>query len=103
MATQEARCAVVQVLIADHKYGTPLPKEEVVSRTAVEDDGEAKTAFEELKQQPFVRYGRQRGMMIDSSRFGDLADYLYYECGWKPFVIESRLKHYEGWEKHDWM
>lgn len=103
MATQEARCAVVQVLIADHRYGTPLSKGEVVNRAAVRDDGEAKTAFEELKQQPFVLHNRQRGMMINSSRFGDLADYLYHRCNWKPFVIESRLKHYEGWAEHDWM
>ena len=101
MVAQEARCAVVQVLIADHKYGTPLPRVEVVSRAAVKDDGEAKTAFEKIKRQPFISYNRQRGMTIDSSRFGDLADYLYYKCGWEPFAIESRLKHYEGWNEHD--
>lgn len=102
MVTQEARCAIVQVLISDHKYGTPLPKDEIVSRAAVKDDGEAKTAFEEIKQQPFILHNRQRGMMIESSRFGDLADYLFHKCGWEPFMIESRLKHYEGWGEHEW-
>ncbi|SEP28039.1 hypothetical protein SAMN05216388_106216, partial [Halorientalis persicus] len=31
-----------------------------------------------------------------------LADVLYHECDWEPFEIKSRLKHYEGWENHNW-
>jgi len=26
----------------------------------------------------------------------------YHECGWEPWEIESRLKHYEGIDNHDW-
>lgn len=79
-----------------------MPKDEVVRRAGVQDDGDAKTAFEELKHQPFILHNRQRGMMLNNSRFGDLADYLYHQCGWEPFTIDCRLKHYEGWEEHGW-
>ena len=37
-----------------------------------------------------------------SYAFDQLAHVLYHECEWEPFVIESRLKHYEGIDTHDW-
>lgn len=102
MASEEARCAVVSVLVSDHKWGTPLKDEELIRRTAHENDGEIKEAIDELKQKVFILYSNARGMMIDSSHFGALADYLFNRCCWRPFVIKSRLKHYEGWNEHSW-
>lgn len=95
-------CAVIAVLISEHKYGTPLPEDDIVSKAAVEHDGDAKTAFDDLQQKPFVRYNPARGMILDNSYFGQLADFLYYRCDWSKIQIESRLKHYEGWKNHDW-
>ncbi len=95
-------CAILAVLISNHAYGTPMDKDSVVNRAAVSDKGKAKDAFEVVQIEPFVRHNPNRGMLLNSSRFGELADFLYYNCEWEPFVIKSRLKHYEGWKNHDW-
>lgn len=39
---------------------------------------------------------------LDTDSFGRLADALYHECEWNAFQVKSRLKHYEGWERHEW-
>lgn len=40
--------------------------------------------------------------MLDSSRFGDLADYLHDRCGWPEWELRTKLKQYEAWDDHDW-
>lgn len=82
-----------------------MEKDEIVSRAAVEDDQDAKEAYQELASSgahPFVYEDGTRGLVLNNSRFGDLADYLYYQCGWPAYAIKSRLKHYEGWDNHGW-
>lgn len=106
MASHEVICAVLAYLISEHSYGTPTGKQLAVNRAGVRSDqlGEAKEAFEELRDYaPFIDDCDERGIKIDNSKFGKLADYLYDRCeGWDQDRIHSRLKHYEGWSKHDW-
>jgi len=58
--------------------------------------------YRKLRSKPYITNQGNRGIELDNSEFGHLADVLYHECDWEPFEIKSRLKHYEGWETHDW-
>ncbi|GAB3690407.1 hypothetical protein GCM10028857_26750 [Salinarchaeum chitinilyticum] len=106
MASHEVICSVLAFLISEHSYGSPTGKEFAVNRAGVRSDqlGEAKEAFEELREEaPFVVDRGARGIELDSSSFGTLADYLYARCdGWTEDQIQLRLKHYEGWAEHRW-
>jgi hypothetical protein len=55
-----------------------------------------------LRGASYVTNRGNRGIELDNSRFGELADVLYRDCGWEPYQVRSRLKHYEGWDDHDW-
>lgn len=81
-----------------------MPEEEIIQRAAVDDEGEAKKAIEELAdpEHQFVQQVTGRGLMINSSFFGEFADFVYYSCDWPKYFIKSSLKHYEGWGNHDW-
>lgn len=107
MASHEVLCAVLSFLISKHGWGSPRRKQEIVAKTSIDptktDESEVKEAVEELrKEAPFIDDHGERGIAIDNSEFGLLAEYLFHECGWDPDVIRTRLKHYEGWERHDW-
>lgn len=41
--------------------------------------------------------------MLDNSRFGALADFLYNRCERTVWEIKARLHHYEGRDDHDWV
>ena len=104
MASHGVICNVLSYLISQHGYGSPTPKQEAVNRAGVRSDqlGEAKEAFEELRDAPFTN-DCDRGIELDNSRFGLLADYLFVECcSWDKDEIHTRLKHYEGWNEHTW-
>lgn len=103
MASHDVICSVLAYLVSHHKYGSPVAKQMVVNRAGVRSDqlGEAKEAFEELRDAPFIT-SVDRGIELDNSKFGLLADYLYVECGWSAIQIHNRLKHYEGWSRHQW-
>lgn len=103
MASHDVICSVLSYLISEHGYGSPTQKQEAVNRAGVRSDqlGEAKEAFEELRDAPFITE-HERGLELNNSRFGLLADYLYVECDWDADDIHRRLKHYEGWERHTW-
>ena len=106
MASHDVICEVLAYLISEHGYGSPTEKEEAVNLCGVRSDqqGEAKEAFEELRTDaPFVDDHGDRGIELDNSNFDYLADYLYARCSWEENKIRSRLKHYEGWENHEWM
>jgi len=105
MASHEVLCALLSYLISKHKYGSPVEKQHAVPRCGVRSDqqGEAKDGFEELRDDaPFVEDCGERGIKLDNSKFGLLADYLYVRCNWGADKIHSRLKHYEGWSRHGW-
>lgn len=91
-------------MVAKHRWGTPIDRESLVSIAAIEKNEypSARVIFDELRTEPFVTSVGNRGIELDSGEFGALADVLYHECGWEPFEVRSRLKHYEGWNRHDW-
>lgn len=97
-------CALLRPLVSKHRYGAPIVEDELVSQAAFEshEEGAVRAAYEALGGLSFVLDYGNRGMMLDSSMFGDLADYLYHECEWPGWEITTKLKHYEGWEDHDW-
>lgn len=105
MASHEVICEVLSYLISQHGYASPTEKDEAVNLCGVRSDqqGEAKEAFEELRTDAlFINDHGNRGIEIDNSHFNYLADYLYARCFWDESDIRSRLKHYEGWNNHEW-
>ena len=100
-------CALLRPLVSDHRYGAPLPKDEVIRRTPLNsnDIGPAKRAFDDLRKFAFIIDYGNRGVMLDSSNFDALADFLHDRCSrdsWPIWEIKTKLKHYEGWDDHDW-
>lgn len=81
-----------------------MDRESLIAIAAIDknDYPLARGVFDELRGGPFVTNVGNRGIELDDSEFGKLADVLYHDCGWEPFQIRSRLKHYEGWDGHDW-
>jgi len=104
MRKPSVRCALLAAMIAEHRWGTPIVEENLVSIAAIErsDYPTASTVFNDLRSEAYITNRGNRGIELDNSKFDQLADILYYECEWEPFEIRSRLKHYEGWETHDW-
>jgi len=62
----------------------------------------AHAVYADLRSEPYITYRGKRGIELDKSNFDALADVLYHECEWEAWEIESRLKHYEGLDEHDW-
>jgi hypothetical protein len=92
-------------MIAKHRWGTPISEEDLLSIAALDNNEYpiASEVFEDLRSESYIiPVGREK-IKLDNSQFETLADVLYYECEWEPFHIKSRLKHYEGWKKHDWV
>lgn len=98
------RCALLAAMIARHRWGSPISKESLLAIAAIESHEypRARTEFDDLRTKPYVHSRGKRGIELDNGRFGALADLLYHECGWSAVEIRSRLKHYEGWDEHDW-
>jgi hypothetical protein len=91
-------------VVSKHRYGAPLPADELVRLAAYEphEEGAVREAIDDLRRRSFVLDRGPRGVMLDSSQFGDLADFLYHDCDWPTWEIRTKLKHYEGWSDHDW-
>lgn len=105
MVKPEHLCALIRPLVSKHRYGAPIVKDELVRQAAFEkhEEGDVREAYEELRILSFIVDYGNRGVMLDSSQFGDLADFLYCRCDWPSWEITTKLKHYEGWSDHDWM
>jgi hypothetical protein len=103
MAKPGAICAVLSALLNQHTYGTPIDREDLVQKTAVEHDGDAKDAIDELvsAEYPYVIVSGDR-VKLDNSRFDKLLDHLVLRCNRDPQELKWRCHHYEGWEKHTW-
>lgn len=97
-------CALLAAMVAKHRWGTPIDRDPLLAIAAIDQQEypAARDCFDELRGAEYVTNRGSRGIELDNSAFGALADVLYYDCGWEPFEIRSRLKHYEGWENHDW-
>jgi len=104
MVKTEAMCAVLSVLVNQHQYGTPLSQDDLVKRAAVEHEGDAKDAIEELAraEYPCVRVNPAQGVLLDNSRFGEALDFLVLKCNRDPQELKWRCSHYEGWHTHEW-
>lgn len=100
MEKPSVRCALLAVLVAKHRWGSPLGREALLAMAAI-DQSEypaARETVEALRSATYVENRGKRGIQLNPSAFGNLADVLYHECGWEPYEIESRLKHYDVWE-----
>jgi len=104
MRKPSVKCALLAAMIAEHRWGSPIVEENLLSISAIEasDYSTASDVFDDLRSAPYITNRGNRGIELDNGEFGQLADVLYQECEWEPFEIKSRLKHYEGWENHDW-
>lgn len=98
------KCALLAAMIAKHRWGTPIDEENLLSIAAIEsnDYPTASDVFDDLRSKPYISNRGNQGIELNNSEFGTLADILFSECGWESFEIKSRLKHYEGWDQHDW-
>jgi hypothetical protein len=104
MQKPSVECALLAAMVAKHRWGTPIDEENLLAIAAIESHqyATASDVFEQLRTEPYITNRGTRGIELDNSEFGALADVLYHDCEWEPFQIRSRLKHYEGWEAHDW-
>ncbi|MCH7659702.1 MAG: hypothetical protein IH933_03685 [Euryarchaeota archaeon] len=104
MAETELVCAILRVLVSDHAYGKPRPRDILLNKAAYppHKGGAAKEAYETVRKQEFVVDHATRGIKLDSSEFGALVQFLYDECRWERFELELRIKHFEGWDEIEW-
>jgi hypothetical protein len=104
MRKPTVKCALLAAMVAKHRWGTPIGEERLLAIAAIEDNEypTASEVFDDLRSDSYITNRGPRGIELDNSAFGMLADVLYHECGWEPFQIRSRLKHYEGWDHHEW-
>lgn len=104
MDRTEVRCALLAAMLARHGWGTPIGEDALLSMAAIptHEYAIARAECSDLRAASYIEHLGNRGIRLDNSAFGALADLLYHECGWEPYEIELRLKHYEGWDDHDW-
>lgn len=104
MAETTLVCAILRVLVTTHRYGKPMPYDEVLRRAAYpsHQGREASEAFEVARNQSFVLDYGDRGIQLDNSKFAALVQFLHDRCDWERFELELRIKHFEGWETIDW-
>jgi hypothetical protein len=104
MRKPSIKCALLAAMIAEHRWGSPIVEEDLLSIAAIEasDYPPASEIFGELRSATYITNWGKQGIELDNSRFGELADVLFYDCGWEPYEIRLRLKHYEGWDDHEW-
>ena len=105
MRKPSVKCALLAAMIAEHRWGSPIAEENLLAISAIEtsDYPTASDVFDTLRSAPYVTNRGKRGIELNSGGFGELADLLHHECEWEPFEIKSRLKHYEGWNEHEWV
>ena len=104
MEKPSVKCALLAAMIAKHRWGTPIDQEHLLAIAAIEQHAypTAREVFATLRSAEYITNKGNRGIELNNSEFGALADTLYHECHWEAFEIKSRLKHYEGWNQHDW-
>jgi len=104
MRKPSVKCALLAAMIAEHRWGSPIVEENLLSISAIEpgDYPTASEVFAELRSASYITNRGKRGIELNSGEFGTLAELLYRECEWDAFEIKSRLKHYEGWDNHEW-
>lgn len=101
MSRLEVRCALVGTLARRHKWGKPMSKDDLVNLSGIgpANQGTGKDVYDELKREPYIKYDRNRGIKINSSRQGEAAEFLRSACGWTDLRLKSTFKHYEGFDR----
>lgn len=104
MSETELVCSIIRVLVTNHGYGKPLPRDVILNKASYppHKGGAAKEAFELARKYAFITDHGNRGIMLDSGAFDTLVQFLYDECEWERFELELRIKHFEGWEDINW-
>lgn len=96
-------CAMLATMVVKHRWGAPIGEEALLALSAIDGDYPAgRRAYAKLQHEPYISIRGNRGIELDSGNFGALADVLYHECGWEPWEIRTRLKHYVGIDEHEW-
>ena len=97
-------CAICRVLVTNHAYGNPLPRDVILNKASfpVHKGATAKAAFDAVRQKPFITDYGKRGIQLDNAAFGALVQFLHDECDWERFELELRIKHFEGWDEINW-
>lgn len=96
----EIRCALCWALVRRHGWRRYISRDDLIAFASIPThaEGDAKAVLRDLRTESFIDYDRTRGVTIDSSRQGELAEFLIENCGYSRFRVESSLKHYEGFE-----
>jgi len=102
MEKPSVKCALLGTMLAKHKWGTPITEEDLISFSPVDEYPAAREVYDDLRSATYITYHGDRGITLDQSNFDALADVLYHECNWEAWEIDSRLKHYEGINNHNW-
>lgn len=98
--TDDIRCALLWALVRRHGWGRYISRDDLIGFASIPThaEGDAKAVFRDLRTESFVDYDRTRGVTIDTSRQGKIAEFLIENCGYSRFRVESSLKHYEGFD-----
>ena len=82
MRKPSVKCALLAAMVAEHRWGAPIVEENLLSIAAIEtsDYPTASDIFDELRSEPYITNRENRGIELDNSEFGQLADILYHEC-----------------------
>lgn len=104
MNEHEIMCSICRVLVTNHAYGKPLPRDVVLKNASypVHEGDTAKVAFDALRRKTFITTHGRRGIQLNNTEFGSLVQFLHDECGWERFELELRIKHFEGWDDIQW-
>jgi len=73
---------LLAVMIAEHRWGSPIVEENLLSISAIETDDYPTTSdvFDELRIEDYIMSKGKRGIELNNSQFEALTDVLYYEC-----------------------
>ena len=74
------KCALLSTMLAKHRWGTPISREDLIRLSAVGDDyPAARDVYDDLRSQPYITNHGKRGITLNNSQFNELADVLYHE------------------------
>jgi hypothetical protein len=74
--------ALLAAMVAEHRWGSPIVEENLLSISAIETDDYPTTSdvFDELRIEDYITSKDKRGTELNNSQFEALTDVLYYEC-----------------------
>lgn len=103
MEKPSVKCALIATMIAKHKWGSPIDEDALLRLSPIDNAyPTARKVYSELREKPYIIHRGSRGIELNQTHFYALAEVLYHDCGWEPWEIDSRLRHYEGIDEHDW-